>query len=171
MARQGWQSVELVEVVDAGGAVVDVVTRAEMRAANLRHRATYIVVRSTGGDVLVHRRAGWKDVWPGYWDVAFGGVVGAGEEWLDAARRELAEEAGIDDVPPGAFTELGPLVFESDQVRVVGRVYEVCHDGPFTFPDREVEQVAWIPVAELPPWLTDRDVCPDTLAGVVPLVH
>ena len=44
----------------------------------------------------MHRRAEWKDVYPGYWDVCFGGVLGAGEAWDDAAHRELQEEAGID---------------------------------------------------------------------------
>src|SRR5690606_9429424 len=56
---------EELEEVDEAGRVVRVVTRAEMRAANLRHRAVGIVVRRPGdGAVLVHRRAPWKDVWP-----------------------------------------------------------------------------------------------------------
>ena len=87
---------DLVDIVDESGRVVGTVTRAEMRARNLRHRAVGVLVRTAGGDVVVHRRSDWKDVWPGYWDLAFGGVLQPGEDWIDGARRELAEEAGIE---------------------------------------------------------------------------
>src|SRR3954447_5289866 len=87
---------ELVDVVDDDGRVVRVVTRAEMRAGCLRHRCTFIVVRNTAGEVLIHRRSEDKDLWPGRWDLACGGVVTAGEAWEPAARRELAEELGIE---------------------------------------------------------------------------
>ena len=43
---------ELVEVVDESGAVVEVVTRAAMRARNLRHRSTFVVVVTTAGHAL-----------------------------------------------------------------------------------------------------------------------
>jgi 8-oxo-dGTP pyrophosphatase MutT (NUDIX family) len=159
---------ELVEVVDASGTVVDVVTRAEMRAGNLRHRCAYIVVRAAER-VLAHQRAAWKDVWPSHWDLAFGGVMAAGEEWTAGAARELAEEAGV-TVAPSELVELGPLSYESDLVRVVGRVYSVESDGPFTFADGEVESIEWVALAELDEWLRDRPMVLDTLAGVVPLI-
>jgi isopentenyldiphosphate isomerase len=86
---------DLVDVVDADDRVVGQATRARMRAEGLRHRAVYVVVRTSDDGVVVHRRAGWKDVYPGAWDCCFGGVLDAGEGWEDAAARELAEEAGI----------------------------------------------------------------------------
>ena len=97
--RSAWSrptSDELVDLVDADDLVVEVVTRAEARArgAAARHRACYVAVLTSDGDLVVHRRADWKDVYPGYWDVCFGGVLGAGEAWDDAAHRELLEEAG-----------------------------------------------------------------------------
>jgi 8-oxo-dGTP pyrophosphatase MutT (NUDIX family) len=86
---------EMVEEVDSLGTVLRLVTRRQMRAETLWHRAVFIVVRSSSGDVLVHRRADTKDVWPGWWDVAVGGVVSPGESWEVAAQRELAEELGV----------------------------------------------------------------------------
>src|SRR5918994_3168068 len=114
----GWEATgvsdEPVEVVGEDGAVVGIVRRAEMRARNLRHRSVGVVVRRRGdGAVLAHRRAAWKDVWPGRWDIAFGGVCAVGEAAVATAVRELAEEAGI-DVDPRALRLLGAGTYEDD---------------------------------------------------------
>ncbi len=157
---------ELVEVLDHRGAVVDVVPRAVMRARNLRHRSVYIAVLDRNR-LLVHQRAAWKDVWPSRWDVAFGGVCAVGERWSDAARRELAEEAGV-DVDVDELLDLGDGWYESDIVRVVGRVYAVQHRGPFSHPDGEVQRTEWVALADLVHWLSDHEVCDDSLDVVVP---
>ena len=90
--------VELVEHVDLRGRVIEVVTRSRMRAENLRHRSVAIIVTGSDGRLLVHRRADDKDLYPGWWDIAAGGVVGAGEDHDSAAARELAEELGVTGV-------------------------------------------------------------------------
>jgi 8-oxo-dGTP pyrophosphatase MutT (NUDIX family) len=155
---------QLVEHVTADDEVVEVVTRAEMRRRGLRHRAVYVIVRTTGDGVVVHRRAGWKDVHPGWWDLCFGGVLGAGEDWDDAAVRELAEEAGV----TAAVRSLGGGQWEGEGAAVVGRVYEAVHDGPFPCPDGEVVEVRVVPRHELAAFVSAHDVCPDSVAFVLP---
>jgi 8-oxo-dGTP pyrophosphatase MutT (NUDIX family) len=161
---------EMVEVVDESGVVERLATRAEMRASNLRHRSVAVVVVTRAGEVVVHRRADWKDVWPGRWDVCFGGVVGVGEEWRDAARRELAEEAGV-DVPDDSLRALGQGSFADEDVSAHARIYAVTHDGPFLPADGEVAEVALVPFAQLDGWLAGRSVCPDSASLVVPLLR
>jgi isopentenyldiphosphate isomerase len=158
---------ELVEVVDPSGAVVEVVTRARMRAEHLRHRAVFVAVESSDGRVLVHRRSEDKDVWPGWWDLAVGGVVAAGEPWLDAARRELAEEVGLHGVDPEL---LSSGRYEDEVVRLVARVYRVVHDGPFTFADGEVLEARFVTRVELDELVASRPFLPDSLALVLPLL-
>jgi 8-oxo-dGTP pyrophosphatase MutT (NUDIX family) len=160
---------DTVEVVDPDGSPVGLTTRAEMRAHNARHRATYVVVRDRDGRVVVHQRAGWKDIWPSRWDVAFGGVCEPGEAWRDGAVRELAEEAGI-TVDPDALVDLGPVRFESAETRVIGRVYVVEHDGPFTFPDGEVVAHDRIAGPDMAGWAARTPLCADSAAVVVPLL-
>ena len=154
------------EILDERGAVVDVVGRDVMRAGNLRHRSVYIAVLD-GERLLVHQRASWKDVWPSRWDVAFGGVCGVGERWSEAAMRELAEEAGITVAEP-ELLDMGDGRYESDVVRVVGRLYAVQHAGPFRHPDGEVQRTEWVALAALEAWLATHDVCDDSLELVVP---
>ncbi len=156
---------EGVEVVDAAGAVIAVVTRAEMRRRRLRHRTVAVaVVDSASQRLLVHRRADWKDVWPSRWDVAFGGVVAVGEPWLDAARRELAEEVGVD----AAVERLGAGTYADDTVDEVTEIFLARSDGPFSFADGEVVATDWVAFADLPAWLADHETCPDAVALVVP---
>lgn len=155
---------ELVEVIDDAGTVVDTVSRAEMRRGNLRHRTVFVAVLNDNDELLVHRRAEWKDLWPGAWDVAFGGVVDVGEAWIAAAQRELDEEAGV-------RLELGYLGEESyddDHVRELARIYLARTAGPFDFSDGEVVEAVWVPLTEVRGWLGGRTVCPDGVALVLP---
>ncbi len=163
----GDPSTELVEVVEVDGTVIDVVTRGEIRAGNLRHRCTYVVVATTAGELVVHQRADWKDVYPSYWDLAFGGIAGVGEAWEDAARRELAEEAGVRGVD---LVDLGDVAYDAADGRVVGRVFVAIHDGDLHFDDGEVVAVDRVPLAEIDGWLDGRDVCPDSRQLALPLV-
>lgn len=156
----------LVDVVDADDRVIDTVTRARMRTEALRHRAVYVVVRTTDGDLVVHRRADWKDVYPGAWDVCFGGVLDAGEGWDQAAGRELAEEAGIE----AALRPLGTGTYEAEGIAINGRVYQCVHDGPYPCPDGEVVEVRVVALADVAAFLDAHPHCPDSAQLVLPLL-
>jgi isopentenyldiphosphate isomerase len=149
---------QLVEHVDADGNVIEIVTRAEMRDRALRHRSVYIAVVDTDNRLLVHRRADWKDVFPGAWDLAFGGVCDVGEGWHESAERELLEEAGV----LGTLMDLGPVSFEAPGVALVGRFYLCRHDGPFQFNDGEVTATKWVPIEEVDAFVADHEVPPDS---------
>jgi 8-oxo-dGTP pyrophosphatase MutT (NUDIX family) len=158
---------DLVDVVDADDRVIGTTTRARMRAEGLRHRAVYVVVRTSDDQVVVHRRAGWKDVYPGAWDCCFGGVLDAGEAWADAAARELAEEAGI--AAPLRF--LGAGSYDGGGAALNGQVFEAVHDGPYPCPDGEVVEVRTVPRPELATFLAARAHCPDSVALVLPFLR
>ena len=81
--------IEMVDIVDEHDVVISTVSRHEMRQNRLCHRAVFIAVMDGAGRLLVHRRSPHKDVWPGWCDIAVGGVVSAGESYLAAAIREL----------------------------------------------------------------------------------
>lgn len=157
----------MVEEVDRAGNVTRVISRREMRATSARHRAVFIAVVSSRQELLVHRRALTKDIWPGWWDVAVGGVMSPGESADDAAHREIREELGITDA---VLQPLGTGAYEDRDVRLVSASYLCRHDGPFTFSDGEVIESAWVPLSELLEWLGAHDVLPDSRALVLPFI-
>ena len=152
---------ELVEWVDVDGRVIDIVTRRRMRAENLRHRSVGIVVLASDGRLLVHRRAGTKDLRPGWWDVMAGGVVGVGEDTESAATRELAEELGIEDTPLEA---MGVHRWDDVDSMEICHLYRVVHDGPYSFADGEVAEARLVTPDELAVLIEHAPFLPGSLA-------
>lgn len=155
---------ELVDELDEMGVVIGEVTRSQMREQNLLHRSVFVAVRNDADELLVHRRAPWKDLWPDAWDIAVSGVVAAGEAWELAAARELAEELGV----TAELAYLGEGSYEDDDVREVARIYQARTEGPFEFADDEIVEAMWVPTGEVREWLADRVACPDSVALVLP---
>lgn len=148
---------QLVEHVAPDGSVIEVITRAEMRRRSLRHRSVFIAVLHDD-HLLVHKRADWKDVFPGAWDLAFGGVCDVGEDWLAAASRELIEEAGI--VAP--LVDCGDMSYDAPGVSLIARLYRCEHSGPFRFDDGEVTATQWVAVTDIERFVAENDVPEDS---------
>jgi ADP-ribose pyrophosphatase YjhB (NUDIX family) len=107
-------------------------------------------------------------VWPGWCDIAVGGVVGAGETYLEAAHRELAEEIGV-TTETLAELDLGESrPYDDDQVSLLARCYLVTSEGPFTFDDGEVVEAWWVHRDGLDDLLVREKFLPDSLALLLP---
>ena len=167
----GATSGERVDLVDEHDRVLGVVSRAEMRTGRLLHRCVFVAVVHPDGRLLVHRRSEHKDVWPGWFDIAVGGVVASGEDYDTAARREVAEEVGLDDAVPGAIDDGVARLYRDDMVALLGRCYRVVHPGPFTFADGEVVEARWVDRVELAHLLATERFLPDSLALLLPLLE
>jgi 8-oxo-dGTP pyrophosphatase MutT (NUDIX family) len=127
---------EIVAIVDEQNNVTGSALRSEMRAKGLPHRATYILVFNTKGELYVQKRTPLKDIYPGYYDVATGGVVLAGESYDESALRELHEEMGIHGV---SLTPLFDFYHQDASNRVWGRAYSCMYDGEIVLQEEEVE--------------------------------
>jgi ADP-ribose pyrophosphatase YjhB (NUDIX family) len=150
---------EFVDVVDDQDRVVATVPRREVRERGLLHRCTYVLVSNPDGLINVHRRTESKDTFPGAYDMLPGGVCAAGETYDECARRELAEELGIE----GAELEFLFLHrYEGRDGRALGAVYGVTWDGPIRNQGSEVAWSAWVTPNELDRMLAEREFCADS---------
>ena len=162
--------VALLDPDDATGRVVGSAPRSRVRAENLPHAATAVLLVDRDRRVYVHRRTDTKDVYPGTWDAWAGGLVRAGEDPADAASRELAEELGVHDVP------LEPLFtqwFRDDRLHVLVRAYRGRWEGapvhgPVVHQPEEVADGEWLTEGGLRALLADpaRPMIPDGRAGL-----
>jgi isopentenyldiphosphate isomerase len=150
---------ELVDVVDEEDRVVATVTRREIRERNLLHRCTYVLLRNASGQILLHRRTDTKDVHPGAYDVFAGGLCEAGESYDDCARREAAEELGVE----GALLRfLFRHRYRGSHGQAWGAVYETQWDRAVRHQDSEVAWSAWVGLPELERMLRELPFCPDS---------
>lgn len=150
---------EIIAIVDENNRITGQAPRREMRRHRLIHRATYILVTNRHGQIFVQKRTPTKDIYPGFYDIAAGGVVLAGETYEESAQRELTEELGI----TGEMEFLFDTYFADEGNKVWGRVFRCHHEGPFVLQETEVESGEFMaPEAILAS--TDADFTPDGLA-------
>lgn len=131
---------ELLAVVDEHDQVIGQATRREIHLNKLRHRAVHAVVINRKGEILLQKRSKKKDSHPGYWDISMGGHVDAGEEYEEAARREIREELGID----APLQEVARREAAPDSGWEFVRLYEVHFDGDVNFNRNEIDEIAWV---------------------------
>jgi 8-oxo-dGTP pyrophosphatase MutT (NUDIX family) len=151
---------EIVAIVDEHNKVVGAVPRREMRAKRLPHRSTYVLVFNSRGELYVQKRTLSKDIFPGYFDVAAGGVVLAGETYEQGAERELEEEMGIRGVP---LTRHFDFYFEDEHTRLWGYAFSCVYDGEVILQEEEVESGAFLPVPEILRRASTEPFTPDGL--------
>ncbi|OKP03848.1 NUDIX hydrolase YfcD [Xenorhabdus eapokensis] len=146
MMQEKSANIEWIDIVNEDNEVIAQSSRQQMRAQNLRHRATYIVVHDGMGKILVQHRTETKDFYPGKLDATAGGVVMAGENLLESARREAEEELGIAGIP---FAEHGIFYYEEETCRIWGGLFSCVSHGPFALQEEEVTAVYWLTPQEI----------------------
>lgn len=142
---------EEVALYDRDGGVVGSAPRSTVRAQNLHHAASSVVVRDRWGHVYVHRRSPGKDAYPGLLDFCAGGVVRSGEDPDESALREVDEELGVSGVH---LAGLGDADYTDDVTSYRGFLYTTTFDGPIRW---QVEEVVWGDWVELEDLLRHLD--------------
>ncbi len=105
------------------------------------HLVVHIWVLGNDGRVLIQRRSFSKPLMPGEW-AAIGGSALSGETAVDAARRELAEEMGI-EVSPEDLRPIKNMVRKSS----ILNVFLVCRTLPVSdlkLQKEEVSEAKWV---------------------------
>ena len=154
---------EAVLWVDAQNQVLGVLPRAELREKGLISRGTFIFLFDSAGRLCLHRRSLSKALYPGFWDPAAGGMVGPGESYALAARRELQEELGIE---AGQLQAHGCFFFDEPGNRLWGAVFSAVSDAPLRLQPEEVLEARFLSLAELAGQLDNLPICPDSLQAL-----
>ena len=148
------KSGEIFDIVDDSDQVIGQATRGEVHARKLLHRAVHVFVLNKRGDLLLQQRSMFKDAHPGVWDSSVAGHLDAGEDYQNAAVRELGEEMGITaEAPPEEIARIAP---SADTGWEHVRLYRTRYDGAVRFPAAEVMAAVWFPRTEIEAWIAAR---------------
>ena len=78
------------------------------------HATVHIWLFTSDEKILLQKRALTKKVFPGLWDISVAGHVGAGEEILTSAKREVFEEIGLQ-------------LEDKNLIKIGTRIHQVSH--------------------------------------------
>ncbi|WP_341502199.1 NUDIX domain-containing protein [Gallaecimonas sp. GXIMD4217] len=131
--------------VDEQDRPLEAVARSRFPFGEQIHRSTFIFVLNDRDELCVQTRTASKGYCPGLRDLAAGGVVAWGEDYLESARRELYEELGI----RAELVALGRFLHRSPGNWAHGAAYLCRHQGPLTLQPSEVAAVQWLPLDQV----------------------
>ncbi|MDR6711994.1 isopentenyl-diphosphate delta-isomerase [Pseudomonas hunanensis] len=162
-AHRAASDLELIAWVDDADEPLGALPRAELRNAGLIGRGTFILLFNSAGELCINRRSLSKAVYPGYWDVAAGGMVGADESYPQSAARELEEELGVSGVEL-SFHE--KFFFDQPGNRLWCAVFSAVWDGPLKLQPEEVIEARFASLAQVEQERQQMPYCPDSLAAL-----
>ncbi len=140
---------EMFDVVDENDRVLRSEPREVVHVNNFLHRAVHMLLFNRQGELLLQKRSMWKDRNPDRWDSSAAGHVDSGEDYLEAARRELREELGIEAPalePIGRLTPCEQTGWEFIEI------FKGTHEGPFHPAPLEVETAAFFKKDDVLRW-------------------
>ncbi|MFS0824845.1 NUDIX hydrolase [Pseudomonas phoenicis] len=162
-AHRAASDVERVAWVDAQDRLLGALPRAELRERALIGRGTFILLFNSQGELCVHRRTLSKALYPGYWDVAAGGMVGPDESYAQSAARELEEELGVSGV---ALRFHEKFFFDQPDNHLWCAVFSAVWDGPLRLQPEEVLEARFVSLDQAQADSLSKPYCPDSLAAL-----
>ena len=141
--------VEMVEYVDDYDRVIGITTRAEANQKGYNVRIAAVLIFNSKNEIVLQRVSHLKKKDALKWSYSAAGHVDPGEEYPQAALRELKEEMGVEgeiESHIGLSRTVDPMTKKQKSFH---RVYKVKHDGPFTYDPNEVESIQAFPIDQL----------------------
>lgn len=138
---------ELFEIVDEQDRVIGTAPRSACHGnPALVHRVAHVLVFNAAGDLLLQLRSEEKDIQPGRWDTSVGGHLDPGEDYRQAALREMEEELGIAGIPL-TFLYHSRIRNEIESENVA--TFLACYDGQVRFCPQEISAVRFWSAAQV----------------------
>jgi isopentenyl-diphosphate delta-isomerase len=123
-----------INVVDDNGKIIGEETREVIHRDGLLHREIHVWFYTPNKEIIFQHRAKDKDTYPDKLDATVGGHVEIGDDYIEAAVREVEEETGIR--VENTDLKLGLIVkrksFDKDTGRINNAIkaeFSYCYNG------------------------------------------
>jgi len=138
--------VEYFYVVDENDNVIGKATREKCHKNNrIIHRSVYVFVLNDKNEMFLQKRSEHKDLYGGYYTGSATGHVDFGEDYDEAARRELKEELGI-EAPLKLVCKFKSF---SKIEREISALYVCRYNGPIKFNEKEISEGIFMNLGEI----------------------
>lgn len=147
---------ELVDILNEEGDYTGMQRmKSEAHRKGLFHPTVHVWLYTRNGRLLIQKRGRYKKSFPLLWDVSVAGHIGAGEDIVESALREVEEEIGL-KLQSNALTKVGVFKSKKDHADNF-KDYEFHHSYiaelqvPFDSlkkQDSEVEELALVPIIQ-----------------------
>lgn len=158
-----------ITIVDKNDKIIGAEERKVAVENGLIHRIARVVLKNSKGQIYLQQRGPKVPTWPGRWDQSAGGHVDEGEDYYDAAARELREELGISNVNLIRVDKWYKEEKVGDKrMKRFNVLYAGEYDGDVILAEDEVEQGEWFDSKKIKKWIQERpdDFCPGAIITI-----
>lgn len=152
---------ELIDIVDESDNVTGSKMKSDAHKDGDRHRAAHVWIVK-GSKIMLQKRSASKEFFPDRFDVPCAGHVKSGENYTDAAVRELKEELNIaadkNDLVCIDERKQVSVVKEKNLIsREILKVFLLEHNSPdINFNRNEISEIRFFDISELRNMLTEE---------------
>lgn len=145
---------EFFDIVDENDRVIGKISKDmqnSVKAAQLRF--INIIITNNEDKIIVPKRSATKKIFPNCYDFSVGGHVNSGEDYEEAAYRELKEELGIENVQLKEVAYFSP--YESDS-HTFQKVYILKYNDKITNYDHNgIQEIYYMTKDEIQKLMND----------------
>ncbi len=135
-----------VVIVDVDDNVIGAMDRKE---AVEKQQIVRILLFNSQGNLFLQKR-GLNVNYPGLWDQSVGGHVDEGKDYLTAARRELNEEIGLDNIELEEIAHYySDFEYNGNTMKRYSSLYTALSDQSLKLDPTEVADGKWVTLDEL----------------------
>lgn len=147
--------IEFFDIVNEKDEVIDKISENMINAIKPSQlRFINIIVINNGGKVIVPKRSSNRRIFPNCYDFSVGGHVNSGEEYEEAAYRELKEELGITNVRLQEVAYFSPYDSDSNTFQ---KVYILRYNNEITNYDQEgIKKLYYMTKDEIQELMNDK---------------
>ena len=147
---------ELIDIYDENNNFTGVQKmKSEAHRDGLWHRNIHVWIYNSAGEILLQLRAKDKLVFPDVWDVSVAGHVGAGEDLLISASREVEEEIGLKIKTEDLYffkIKTISMTYKEIKNNEFAYIYFLKFDGDISelkLQDEEVQAIEFFPIDKI----------------------